>query len=140
MALRAGRVGVRPDQVDPQGYIKGSGGGGGGGDADFVLNRYVLGTKSTGNTITLSDSYQNYDLIELTGTSNYQNIKYHMTSFLSPVDMIVGDAVGIYTDSSGATFLINSTTELQIITNTFGSDTEITVVGYKVEKEEENNE
>lgn len=29
MALRAGRVGVRRDQVDGQGYITGSGGGGG---------------------------------------------------------------------------------------------------------------
>lgn len=135
MALKAGRVGVAPDQVNEQGKILGSGGGGGGGKS-YAFNRYLLGNTITDSKMSLSDSYKNYDLLELIGTVTYQGITYYISSFYSPDDLADDVGIGAYTDGNALTFKVNSNTELQLVIQTFGSGSQIAFYGYKLEEEE----
>lgn len=101
MSLKAGRVGVRPDQVDAQGYITGSGGGGGGGTSGkYVIDElFTPASVSTSDVLTLSKAYTDYDMIVLWATfsgSGIDNVtlENHFVTYL----LKTGSYIGINND------------------------------------------
>lgn len=123
MALKAGRVGVRPDQVDAQGYITGSGGGGG-----SKFTRTLLADKIADNVITLSDSYKNYDFILLVATIGYQSVDYLLTSMYDTATIDIGDGLGTWSDGNSFNVQISSETTF---TKKTGAQAFVSVYGYK---------
>ncbi len=124
MALRAGRVGVRPDQVDAQGYIIGSGGGGGG----SKFKRTLLADTISDNVVTLSESYKNYDLILLIGSIAYQGVTYYFTTMYDAQSLAKDDGIGTWSDGNSLNLKVSSETTFTKIT---GAQAFVAVYGYK---------
>lgn len=101
MSLKAGRVGVRPDQVDAQGYITGSGGGGGGGaSGKYVIDElFTPASVSTSDVLTLSKAYTDYDMIVIRVTYSGSGIDNVTLENHFVTDLLVnGSYIGMNND------------------------------------------
>lgn len=130
MALKAGRVGVRPDQVDSTGKVISSGGGGGGVTID------TLATITDFTSDTIIPDISEYDLILMNVYNTYQNKKYYLSGIYDLDFVSAGDALAVYTESGYFTLTLKTKTSIgDYLINNFGSPYAVKLLGIKINQE-----
>lgn len=130
MALRAGRVGVAPDQVDGQGKVINAGGGGGGGSKSLFD---LLATKNgfTGD-YELSNSLENYDLVLISLTYLISTTPVKISITIPVVDLNANDVFGLYGGSAYAYFTYVNDSKITSQNQNVGTVTKTSIYGIKL--------
>lgn len=138
MALKAGRVGVRPDQVDKQGYITGGGGGGGSTEVLKIDTLRAAAAFAAEEVLTLSEAYTDYDLLILVASYDDVGGSYVMSTTYPVKAIKTGDNLGVCNDGFHGWFTATSSTSLTVAGLTLpGTNRVLHVYGVKVDKKEE---
>lgn len=137
MALKAGRVGVRPDQVDKQGYI--TGGGGGGGDVfEMVVDTILEPTAATASAVVdLTKDFNDYKLLIISASYPAGSIKALLSATYNTEEITAGDMIGVSFLNLYHVWLAIEEDKVTISEVTLPAGGKVAIYGVKVDKKEE---